>query len=166
MFAYRVQDPERYGVVEFDAEGRAISLEEKPEAPKSRYAVTGLYFYDSTVVDIAAALKPSLRGELEITDLNKVYLAKGLLEVKTMGRGMAWLDTGTHDSLFEAGSFIQTIERRQGTKICCPEEIVYRSGYITSAELEALAKPIRKSGYGQYLLDILDEPTFLPSEIS
>ncbi len=159
VFAYRVKDPERYGVVEFDGEGRAVSLEEKPAAPKSPYAVTGLYFYDSTVVDIAAGLKPSPRGELEITDVNKAYLAQGLLDVRVMGRGMAWLDTGTHDSLCEAGTYIQTIERRQGTKIACPEEIAYRSGYINAEQLCALAEPIRKSGYGQYLLDILDEHT-------
>ncbi len=165
VFAYRVQDPERYGVVEFDISGRVISLEEKPVAPKSSYAVTGLYFYDSAVVDIAAGLKPSPRGELEITDINKAYLQQGLLEVKVMGRGMAWLDTGTHDSLFEAGGYIQTIERRQGTKIACPEEIAYRSGYISAAELEALAQPIRKSGYGQYLLDLLEEQPYFPIEI-
>ena len=165
VFAYRVQDPERYGVVEFDAQGRAISLEEKPASPKSNYAVTGLYFYDSSVVDIAAGLEPSARGELEITDVNKAYLQQGLLDVKVMGRGMAWLDTGTHDSLCEAGGYIQTIERRQGTKIACPEEIAYRSGYITATELEALAQPIRKSGYGQYLLDLLQDHTHLPLEI-
>ncbi len=165
VFAYRVQDPERYGVVEFDPHGRAISLEEKPATPKSPYAVTGLYFYDRTVVDIAAQLKPSPRGELEITDVNKAYLAQNLLEVRVMSRGMAWLDTGTHDSLCEAGSYIQTIERRQGTKIACPEEIAFRSGYITAAELEALAQPIRKSGYGQYLLDLLEERTHLPIEL-
>ncbi len=159
VFAYRVKDPERYGVVEFDAQGRAVSLEEKPTHPKSSYAVTGLYFYDSTVVDIAASLKPSPRGELEITDVNKAYLAQGLLDVKVMGRGMAWLDTGTHDSLCEAGTYIQTIERRQGTKIACPEEIAYRNGYINAEQLCALAEPIRKSGYGQYLLDILEEHT-------
>ena len=165
VFGYRVQDPERYGVVEFDAQGRAISLEEKPASPKSNYAVTGLYFYDSSVVDIAAGLEPSARGELEITDVNKAYLQQGLLDVKVMGRGMAWLDTGTHDSLCEAGGYIQTIERRQGTKIACPEEIAYRSGYITATELEALAQPIRKSGYGQYLLDLLQDHTHLPLEI-
>ncbi len=159
VFAYRVKDPERYGVVEFDSRGRAVSLEEKPSSPKSSYAVTGLYFYDNAVVDIAAGLKPSPRGELEITDINKAYLAQGLLDVKVMGRGMAWLDTGTHDSLCEAGTYIQTIERRQGTKIACPEEIAYRNGYINAEQLCALAEPIRKSGYGQYLLDILDEHT-------
>ena len=159
VFAYRVKDPERYGVVEFDPNGRAVSLEEKPAKPKSPYAVTGLYFYDSTVVDIAAGLKPSPRGELEITDVNKVYLERGSLDVRVMGRGMAWLDTGTHDSLCEAGTYIQTIERRQGTKIACPEEIAYRNGYISGEQLCALAEPIRKSGYGQYLLDILGEHT-------
>ena len=164
VFAYRVQDPARYGVVEFDAHGRAVSLEEKPVNPKSNYAVTGLYFYDSSVVEIAAGLEPSARGELEITDVNKAYLQQGLLDVKVMGRGMAWLDTGTHDSLCDAGGYIQTIERRQGTKIACPEEIAYRSGYITATELEALAQPIRKSGYGQYLLDLLQDRTHLPFE--
>jgi glucose-1-phosphate thymidylyltransferase len=158
VFAYPVHDPERYGVVEFNAKGQAISLEEKPAAPKSRYAVTGLYFYDSDVVAVASALKPSPRGELEITDVNKHYLEKGLLNVELMSRGMAWLDTGTHDSLFEAGMFIQTIERRQGLKIACPEEIAYRSGYISSGELETLAQPIRKSGYGQYLISLLTDP--------
>ena len=165
VFAYRVQDPERYGVVEFNDNGRAISLEEKPLAPKSRYAVTGLYFYDSAVVDIAASLKPSVRGELEITDVNSIYLERGLLNVEVMGRGMAWLDTGTHDSLFEAGAFIQTIERRQGTKIACPEEIAYRKGYISGSDLQALAHVVRKSGYGQYLLDILNERTPFHGEI-
>ena len=165
VFAYRVHDPERYGVVEFDDEGRAISLEEKPQKPKSSYAVTGLYFYDNSVVEIAAGLKPSPRGELEITDVNKAYLARQLLDVEVMGRGMAWLDTGTHDSLFEAGAFIQTIERRQGTKVACPEEIAYRSGYITAGQLEALAQPIRKSGYGHYLLEILSERTFSRDDI-
>jgi glucose-1-phosphate thymidylyltransferase len=165
VFAYRVKDPERYGVVEFDQTGRAISLEEKPAVPKSRYAVTGLYFYDHRVADIAASLQPSPRGELEITDLNKVYLSEKQLEVRTMGPGMAWLDTGTHDSLFDAGQFIQTIERRQGTRICCPEEIAYRKGYISSTQLAALAHPIRKGGYGQYLLDLIAEPTFSASEL-
>jgi glucose-1-phosphate thymidylyltransferase len=163
VFAYPVHDPERYGVVEFDKQGRAISLEEKPRAPKSRYAVTGLYFYDNDVVNLAAALKPSQRGELEITDLNRCYLDRGTLDVELMSRGMAWLDTGTHDSLFEAGLFIQTIERRQGLKIACPEEIAFRHGYITTQQLEALAQPVRKSGYGQYLLSLLTEPHF-PSE--
>ena len=163
VFAYPVHDPERYGVVEFDDKGRAISLEEKPKAPKSRYAVTGLYFYDNDVVQIAAALKPSARGELEITDLNRCYLERGILSVELMSRGMAWLDTGTHDSLFEAGLFIQTIERRQGLKIACPEEIAFRNGYITAQQLETLAQPVRKSGYGQYLLTLLNEPNF-PSD--
>jgi glucose-1-phosphate thymidylyltransferase len=160
VFAYQVQDPERYGVVEFDVNGRAISLEEKPSAPKSRYAVTGLYFYDNEVVEIASALKPSPRGELEITDVNREYLKRGTLEVELMSRGMAWLDTGTHDSLFEAGMFIHTIERRQGLKIACPEEIAYRYGYISGEQLEALAAPVRKSGYGQYLISLLSEPGF------
>ncbi len=158
VFAYQVQDPERYGVVEFDRAGRAISLEEKPAKPKSRHAVTGLYFYDNDVVAIASALKPSPRGELEITDVNREYLNRGTLDVELMSRGMAWLDTGTHESLFEAGMFIQTIERRQGLKIACPEEIAYRYGYISSKELEALAEPVRKSGYGQYLISLLSEP--------
>lgn len=163
VFAYRVQDPERYGVVEFDAGGRAMSLEEKPVKPKSPYAVTGLYFYDNSVAEIAASLKPSPRGELEITDVNKIYLERGQLDVRVMGRGMAWLDTGTHDALCEAGVYIQTIERRQGTKIACPEEIAYRNGLISAEQLCALAEPIRKSGYGQYLLDILEEPTHFPN---
>ncbi len=163
VFAYPVHDPERYGVVEFDKDGRAISLEEKPKTPKSRYAVTGLYFYDNDVVNLAAALKPSPRGELEITDLNRCYLDRGTLNVELMSRGMAWLDTGTHDSLFEAGLFIQTIERRQGLKIACPEEIAFRYGYITAQQLEALAQPVRKSGYGQYLLSLVNEPNF-PSD--
>ena len=158
VFAYPVTDPERYGVVEFDAKGHAISIEEKPKQPRSRYAVTGLYFYDSNVVRLAQALKPSARGELEITDLNRLYLEAGTLKVKVMSRGMAWLDTGTHDSLIEAGLFVQTIERRQGLKIACPEEIAYRMGYIDAAKLEELAQPVRKSGYGQYLLALGDEP--------
>lgn len=162
VFAYPVHDPERYGVVEFDGVGKAVSLEEKPKAPKSRYAVTGLYFYDNQVVDIAGSLKPSARGELEITDLNRVYLEAGKLNVQIMSRGMAWLDTGTHDSLFEAGLFIQTVERRQGLKIACPEEIAYRLGYITAEQLETLAEPIRKSGYGEYLLGLLREPYLSP----
>jgi glucose-1-phosphate thymidylyltransferase len=157
VFAYHVNDPERYGVVEFDTFGRAISLEEKPQKPRSKYAVTGLYFYDNNVASIAASLKPSARGELEITDLNRHYLEQGTLEVERMGRGMAWLDTGTHDSLFEAAMFIQTIERRQGVKIACPEEIAYRLGYISAADIEALAHPVHKSGYGQYLLSLLSE---------
>jgi glucose-1-phosphate thymidylyltransferase len=160
VFAYPVHDPERYGVVEFDGQGRAISLEEKPAKPKSRYAVTGLYFYDNDVVGLASALKPSARGELEITDLNRCYLERGTLNVELMGRGMAWLDTGTHDSLFEAGLFIQTIERRQGLKVACPEEVAYRFGYISAEQLERLAQPVRKSGYGQYLLSLLNDPYF------
>ncbi|HEY6489803.1 MAG: glucose-1-phosphate thymidylyltransferase RfbA [Terracidiphilus sp.] len=162
VFAYPVNDPERYGVVEFDAKGRAVSIEEKPKAPKSRYAVTGLYFYDNQVVDVAKSLKPSPRGELEITDLNRVYLNAGKLKVEVMSRGMAWLDTGTHDSLFDAGLFIQTIQRRQGLKIACLEEIAFRLGYITIDQLEELAKPVLKSGYGQYLLALRHEPQHLP----
>jgi len=162
VFAYHVNDPERYGVVEFDSQGRAISLEEKPQRPKSKYAVTGLYFYDNTVSAVAAELKPSPRGELEITDLNRHYLQQGTLEVERMGRGMAWLDTGTHDSLFEAAMFIQTIERRQGVKIACPEEIAFRMNYINAAELQALAHAVSKSGYGQYLLSLLSEVPLPP----
>jgi len=157
IFAYPVQDPQRYGVVEFDANGRAVSLEEKPTQPKSRYAITGLYFYDNRVLDVAAALKPSARGELEITDVNRRYLELGALEVVVMGRGYAWLDTGTHESLLEASQFIETIERRQGLKIACPEEIALRMGYITPADVEALAQPLSKNSYGQYLLRILRE---------
>src|ERR1700678_2472124 len=160
VFAYPVEDPQRYGVVEFDAEGRAVSLEEKPHAPKSRYAVTGLYFYDNDVVSIASSLKPSARGELEITDLNRRYLKAGNLNVEIMSRGMAWLDTGTHDSLMEAGLFVHTIERRQGLSIACPEEIAYRQGFINAEQLESLAQPVIKSGYGQYLLGLLREPHF------
>jgi glucose-1-phosphate thymidylyltransferase len=160
VFAYPVHDPERYGVVEFDGSGNAISLEEKPQQPKSRYAVTGLYFYDRNVVELAASLQPSPRGELEITDLNKLYLQQGLLNVQVMSRGMAWLDTGTHDSLFEASQFIQTIERRQGLKVACPEEIAYRLGYIGAEQLERLAEPVRKSGYGRYLLSLLQEHSY------
>lgn len=160
IFAYPVEDPQRYGVVEFDKEGRAVSLEEKPRIPKSRYAVTGLYFYDSEVVGIASSLKPSARGELEITDLNRRYLEAGKLNVEIMSRGMAWLDTGTHDSLLEAGLFVHTIERRQGLSIACPEEIAYRQGFISAEQLEELAQPVIKSGYGQYLLALLREPHF------
>jgi glucose-1-phosphate thymidylyltransferase len=158
VFAYRVNDPQRYGVVEFDSSGCAVSLEEKPAKPKSRFAVTGLYFYDNDVVSVAKSLRPSPRGELEITDLNRVYLERGALDVVTMGRGLAWLDTGTHETLLEAGQFIETIERRQGLKICCPEEIGWREGWISSAELQALAMPLKNSGYGSYLLSILNEP--------
>jgi glucose-1-phosphate thymidylyltransferase len=157
VFAYPVQDPQRYGVVEFDATGRPISLEEKPAQPKSRYAVTGLYFYDNRVLDMAASLRPSARGELEITDVNRRYLDMGRLDVVVMGRGYAWLDTGTHESLLEASQFIETIERRQGLKIACPEEIALRMGYITPGDVEALAQPLRKNSYGQYLLRILHE---------
>jgi len=160
VFAYPVEDPERYGVVEFDGEGRAVSLEEKPKQPKSRYAVTGLYFYDRDVVSLAASLKPSARGELEITDLNRLYLEAGKLSVQIMSRGMAWLDTGTHESLLDASMFVHTIERRQGLDIACPEEIAYRLGFISAEQLEKLAQPIRKSGYGQYLLELLREPYF------
>ena len=157
VYAYHVHDPERYGVVEFDATGRAISIEEKPAKPKSAYAVTGLYFYDSQVCDIAASLKPSPRGELEITDVNRVYLEQGTLQVQTLGRGYAWLDTGTHDSLLEAGQFIATIEKRQGLKVACPEEIAFRAGWIDTAQLDRLAAPMKKNGYGQYLLRLLQE---------
>jgi glucose-1-phosphate thymidylyltransferase len=157
VFAYHVADPQRYGVVEFDASRRAVNIEEKPRNPRSSYAVTGLYFYDSLVSDIAASVRPSARGELEITDINRTYLEMGKLEVETMGRGYAWLDTGTHDSLLDAGQFIATIERRQGFKVACPEEIAFRSGWIDSRQLEEIAMPLAKSGYGQYLLDLLRE---------
>ena len=160
VFAYAVQDPERYGVVEFDAAGRAISLEEKPREPKSRYAVTGLYFYDRQVVELAKRVKPSARGELEITDLNRLYLEQGKLDVQTMGRGYAWLDTGTHESMLEASQFIHTIENRQGLKVAAPEEIVWRHGWIDDAQLHQLAQPLAKSGYGQYLLRLLKETVF------
>ena len=160
VFAYAVNDPERYGVVEFDAEGKAISLEEKPTKPKSRYAVTGLYFYDSQVVGLAKQVKPSARGELEITDLNRLYLERGQMDVQTMGRGYAWLDTGTHESMMEASQFIYTIENRQGLKVAAPEEVVWRHGWIDNAQLEALAKPLAKSGYGQYLLRLLKETVY------
>lgn len=160
VFTYHVQDPERYGVAEFDANGKAISLEEKPKHPKSNYAVTGLYFYDNHVLDIARELKPSARGELEITDINRAYLETGQLGVEVMGRGMAWLDTGTHESLLEAAQFIETIEKRQGLKIACPEEIAYRLGHINAQQLKALAAPLAKNGYGQYLLRILAGQVF------
>jgi glucose-1-phosphate thymidylyltransferase len=160
VFAYPVHDPERYGVVEFDREGRALSLEEKPRVPKSRYAVTGLYFYDQQVVEIARSLRPSARGELEITDLNKEYLKRGQLDVRVMGRGMAWLDTGTHEAMLEASLFIQTIETRQGLMVACPEEIAYRYGYISAEHLEATASAMQNSGYGRYLLQLLRERVF------
>jgi len=164
VFAYPVEDPERYGVVEFDSHGRAISVEEKPKSPKSRYAITGLYFYDNEVSEIAASLKPSGRGELEITDLNRCYLERGLLNVGIMSRGMAWLDTGTQESLLEAALFVQTIERRQGLSIACPEEIAFRQGFITAAQLQAQAEKVSKSRYGQYLLGLLREPYFASRE--
>ncbi|MBI3644825.1 MAG: glucose-1-phosphate thymidylyltransferase RfbA, partial [Acidobacteriales bacterium] len=160
VFAYPVHDPERYGVVEFDQNGKALSVEEKPKQPKSRYAVTGLYFYDNQVVEIVAKLKPSGRGELEITDVNRAYLERGQLKVCVMGRGTAWLDTGTHEALMEASLFIQTLEKRQGLMVACPEEIAYRSGYISAAQLEALAHPMRNNGYGAYLLQLLRERVF------
>jgi glucose-1-phosphate thymidylyltransferase len=160
VFAYAVHDPERYGVVEFDAHGKALSIEEKPKQPKSRYAVTGLYFYDNQVVEIASNLKPSARGELEITDVNREYLRRGHLDVCVMGRGMAWLDTGTHEALMEASLFIQTLEKRQGLMVACPEEIAYRSGYITAQQLEAIAQPMRKNSYGAYLMQLPQEQVF------
>ena len=160
VFVYAVADPERYGVAEFDAGGRVISVEEKPQHPKSRYAITGLYFYDNQVLDVASALEPSPRGELEITDVNRVYLGRQQLRVEVMGRGMAWLDTGTHESLLEASHYIETIERRQGLKIACPEEIAYRSGYIDAAQMERLAHALGKSSYGQYLLQLLRERVY------
>ena len=155
-----MHDPERYGVVEFDANGKALSLEEKPKSPKSRYAVTGLYFYDNNVVSIAENLKPSARGELEITDVNLEYLKRGQLEVRVMGRGMAWLDTGTHEAMLEASLFIQTIETRQGLMVACPEEIAYRYGYITADQVQAIAEPMKKNRYGAYLLQMLKEKVF------
>ncbi len=160
VFAYHVTDPERYGVVAFDAEQRALSIEEKPKAPKSNYAVTGLYFYDNQVCDIAAGIQPSPRGELEITDVNAHYLAQGQLNVEIMGRGYAWLDTGTHDSLLEAGQFIATLEKRQGLKVACLEEIAYRSGWINAEQLQKLAQPMLKNGYGQYLIKVLHDTIY------
>lgn len=160
VFAYPVRDPERYGVVEFDSSGKALSIEEKPVKPKSRYAITGLYFYDNNVVDVAKQIKPSPRGELEITDVNRVYLEQGNLDVQNMGRGMAWLDTGTHESLLEASSYIETIEKRQGLKVACPEEIAFRKGYINVEQLKVLAEPMLKNGYGKYLVSIIDETIF------
>ena len=160
VFAYHVHDPERYGVVAFDAAKRALSIEEKPKVPKSNYAVTGLYFYDAQVCDIAASIEPSPRGELEITDINAIYLQQKQLNVEIMGRGFAWLDTGTHDSLLEAGQFIATLEKRQGLKVACPEEIAYRSGWISAGQLEALAQPMLKNGYGQYLQQVLKDRVY------
>jgi len=160
IFAYHVQDPERYGVVEFDRNRKVIGIEEKPVVPKSNFAVTGLYFYDNQVVDIAREIKPSARGELEITDINRAYLERGQLQVELMGRGIAWLDTGTHESLLDAGQFIATIEKRQGLKIACPEEIAYRCGYIDAAQLESLATPLRKNSYGQYLLQLVNDMSY------
>jgi glucose-1-phosphate thymidylyltransferase len=160
VFAYRVQDPERYGVAEFNEAGQVISLEEKPAQPKSSYAVTGIYFYDGRASELAASLKPSARGELEITDLNRLYLERGQLTCEVMGRGMAWLDTGTHESLLEASQYIETIERRQGLKIACPEEVAYRQGWVSAAEIEALARPMLKNSYGQYLMRMLSEKLY------
>jgi glucose-1-phosphate thymidylyltransferase len=163
IFAYHVHDPERYGVVEFDDHARAVSIEEKPAAPKSNYAVTGLYFYDNQVCDMAREVRPSPRGELEITDLNRMYLQREQLTVEVMRRGMAWLDTGTHESLMEAGQFIATIQNRQGLKVACPEEIAYRKGYISAAQVEALAGPLQKNEYGKYLLRMLSDQIVIPS---
>jgi glucose-1-phosphate thymidylyltransferase len=161
VFAYHVNDPERYGVVEFDRAGRAISIEEKPKTPRSNYAVTGLYFYDNDVLEIASSIRPSARGELEITDVNRAYLRAGKLQVEIMGRGLAWLDTGTHESLLQASVFIETIEQRQGLKIACPEEIAFRAGWISAGDVQRIAEPLGKNGYGRYLLRMIDEP-FLP----